>query len=888
MILLVALLFACSGCAGLIFEVLWTRQFSLVLGSTVQSAALIAGTFLFLLGLGGRLGSRLSRRGKGLAVYAALEAVAALSGAIVTWLLPQTAQWTAHLGDNQLVLVVARCLLAVGLLGIPCLAMGASLPVLCSWLMERNPHLYLRNLSRLYSINTLGAVAGVLLADWVLIQRWGLFRSGLMAAGLDAFVAIVALLVGRASLPATPQQSRPERVVFSRFSREFLLLAGLGLAGALLQLVWTRSLILFQGSDLRAFSSCLATYLAGLTVGGALASWMRPAWTAHNRALTGALLGVALASLASFLLLGWSLRAPSPWMATLLTIGPGALAMGAAFPLASEALHRRWADSAEVAGWTVMINTLGSLLGSLLTGFVLLPFLGLQFSMVLSVLVAAVLAGLSASQTWGRLAAATLAAASVVLWVRYPSDYLKTVVYPQPNYRFLFWGEGNYGSVALVEESDAYLEEKRELLMVDGFNMMGSGLQGRRYATAIGALPVLLQPRPEKALVICFGLAHTVTAVLDLEDTRSVDCVELSPTVVEATSRLPRCERALQNPKMHLKIGDGRHHLLTTKERYNLVVAEPPPPQLAGVVNLYSREYYQLCRSRLQPGGMVVQWLPIFQLSQRDGRVIIRAFQDVFPNSYLVEGSFEGQLLLLGTDAPLRINYADFVARASKAQALLTATGWDSPADLLASFLAGPERLREYAGNTPPLTDDWPILQYDEDVSPDYPELVHKDFPAQIPIDFPGPAQQAEFERVREAQKAARTYLYPGGSASPLAGYQAMRRALQVEPDSRYFQQMSLCHDGFRERLRQRCEGPKPTPEAFANLARILYFRGDLTGALTRLEQSARLKSTPFLDGFRTLLYWEMGQQEQARRTFQQGSSRLDPADRKFLEALLQ
>ena len=159
----VALLFACSGCAGLIFEVLWTRQFSLVLSSTVQSAALIAGTFLFVLGLGARLGSSLSRRGPGLAVYAALELSAALSGAVVTWLLPRTAEWTARLGDDQLVLVAARCLLAFGLLGIPCLAMGASLPVLCNWLMERNPRLYLSNLSRLYAINTLGAVVGVVL-----------------------------------------------------------------------------------------------------------------------------------------------------------------------------------------------------------------------------------------------------------------------------------------------------------------------------------------------------------------------------------------------------------------------------------------------------------------------------------------------------------------------------------------------------------------------------------------------------------------------------------------------------------------------------------------------------------------------------------------------------
>lgn len=875
---------------------LWTRQLALVLGSSVQSAALIAGTFLFLLGLGARLGSRLSRRFHPLLSYALLELTAALSGALVTWILPRTAvlssQLVASLGDSQALLTLSRCLLAFALLGLPCLAMGASLPVLCAWLAQREDRLYLRSLSRLYAVNTLGAVAGVVLADWVLIRRWGLLNSGLLAAGLDALVAVLALLVWRGAPALAPQPPAKAKGV-ARFSREFLLLAGLGVAGAMLQVVWTRSLIVFHGSDVRAFSTCLATYLAGLAVGGGLAGLLPTRWSANNRALSAAILIGCVASLLSFLTLKTTLHGQVTWLATLWTIGPTALCMGAAFPLASEALHRRWPDSAEVAGWTVLVNTLGSLAGAWLTGFVLLPNLGLQFCMVFACLVLAGLALLSARQLPWQVAGGLAGAAVLAVAMIYPSDYLKQVLYPDPRYRFLFWGEDSYGSVALVEEYDSYLEEQREVLLVDGFNMMGSGLQARRYATAIGALPVLLQPKPEDALVICFGLAHTVTAVLGLEDTQRVDCVELSPTVVQAVSRTTRGQKALENPKMHLKIGDGRHHLLTTSRRYNLIVAEPPPPQHAGVVNLYSREYYQLCKRCLRPGGMVVQWLPIFQLSRRDGHVITRAFLDVFPNSYLIEGAF-GQLLLLGTDGPLKVNYSDFAARAQRAQALLGPAGWDSPADLLASFLAGPERLREYAGSWPALTDDWPILQYDREAEPDYAELVLKEYPEQIPVEFANAGQRAEVEKARTAHRNARIYFYRDLAnrtdpdkvpwVSTLLVYRAGQLALSLEPNSQYLQELALCFDKYRDRLIRRCDGPEATPEACANLARILYFRGQWREALQRLDQSEKLKPDPFLKAFRIWILWQYGQINPALELLKKDLSALNPYDRGYLE----
>jgi spermidine synthase len=890
---LIAILFACSGCAGLIFEVLWTRQFSLVLGSTVQSGALVAGTFLFMLGLGARLGSGLSRRGHPLLVYAGLEMVAALTGTAVTWLLPRTTRLPFLLGDSPFMLALGRCLLAFSLLCLPCLAMGASLPVLCSWLKQRDSRFYLANLARLYAVNTLGAVAGVLLADWVLIQRWGLFRTGMGAAALDFLVGLVALLLWRASSrnQVSVEDSAPGR--FPGLSRELLLLFGLGICGSLLQVVWTRSLIVFHGTDVRAFSTCLVTYLAGISLGGGLAALAPAGWTRANRLLYACLSLATVAGLTSLVALKWTIQVANPWLATLFTIAPTATCLGAAFPLASEAFHRRWPHDAEVAGVTVLVNTLGSLIGALLTAFVMLPNLGLQFSMICACLLLAVLMGLSALQRGAMIGSAVLLGAGLLLGNLYPSDYLKGLLYPNPAYHWLFWGEDAYGSVGLVEESIPEWNEVHEILLVDGYNMMGGDLLARRYATAIGALPVLLQSNPRNGLVICFGLAHTVSTVLGMDEIESVDCVELSKTVIQATSRLPRCEKAQQDPKMHLKIADGRHHLETTAQRYSLVVAEPPPPHSAGVVNLYSREYYQACRRCLLPGGMVVQWLPVFELSRRDGKVIIRAFSDVFPNCYLIDGGFDGELLLLGTDQPLSIDYANFKARADRVGERLRAAGWDSSDDLLASLIAGPKRLREYCENSPALTDDWPVLQYEQEFRPDYPELFLKDFSNEIPIRFATSAQAEGLERMRAAQRLMRTYLYRARASqtdpdkmpwvSPLLSYEAGRAARRMFPDSAYILRATLTEDGFWRNLRKFCDTPQVNVGSLHNLARIEFLRGDNEQALVRVEQAQKLSPDAFTEAFRIFLLWELNRKPEARQALAQSGPSLTAFDRDYL-----
>ncbi len=885
-----ALLFAFSGCAGLIFEVIWTRQLALVLGSTLQSASLITGCFLFCLGLGAWLAGRIPARYHGLKAYAAVELLAATSGAAVTWLLPKMASVSQALPEGGLLLLLSRLGLAALLLAVPCLSMGASLPLLCRWLVSQNQSHYLGGLSRLYAVNTLGAVAGVWLADWILIRQIGLFRSGLAAAFLDVLVGLLALGLGsRWPVLESPTQTpkKPEVAL-----KALLILFGLGFSGSLIQLIFTRSLIVFQGSDITAFSTCLIVYLAGLSLGGHLASWGKTRPRAH---LHSWVLAAAVSVLLSFFSFAWSSHLPSAW-SVIWTIAPTAICLGACFPLASHALLSSHSDSGQTAASSVLANTIGSLSGALMSGFVLIPFLGMQTAMLAATSLLALLGLACAPVPWRRGASALLLTLQVALLFGLSPFFLRGILYSDPSYRFLFWGEDGYGSVALVEQADSYTGGVSQSLMVDGFNMMGDIIGARRYATAIGALPVLLQAKPEQALVICFGLAHTASSVLSFEDVQRVDCVELSPTVIEAVSRIDRCAKALQNPKMHLKIGDGRHHLLTTQKRYQVIVAEPPPPMHAGVVNLYTREYYQLCANRLEKDGWTVQWLPIFQLSRRDTRTIIRAFLDVFPNSYLVDGSFFGQLLLIGSSQPLKVDYANFVARANRQKDSLRQAGWDSPALLLSSIIAGPKFLASYAQG-PALTDDWPILSYDRDYNPDYGTLVLQSHPREFEIHFSDPSQEQEFRQAEQAQRAAQFYYYQDVAArsdpdqfawrSTLEVFDNGRLALESWPKSDYLQTTMLCGDYFMATRGEAYES-KPSHELALNLARAHYLRGQFKPSLDYIQRDLQLKSEPFMQAFEILVLFRQGQAEEARTKLAASASQLQPHDRQYLAALLQ
>lgn len=853
------------------FELIWSRQLALVLGCTVTSSALVSGVFLMGLGLGARWGERLSRGRNLLQVFAGLELAIAASGLAVVAALPHSARAVAGLSGLLGNLALARLAICCLALGLPCLCMGASLPVLCALLSERWGGVFVRSLGKLYAINTVGAVAGVLFCDGVLIPALGIWRTGLVAAALDSSVAILAFwLAPRVGVGRLDSPARVERASPVPLANLYFTCWGLGVAGACLQVAWTRVLIVFQGSDLWAFSGCLATYLACLAGGAALAARL----SRYRLALLGVLWTACLTSLLSLASLPWARGMTPAWLANVLVIAPTGLALGVAFPLVCDEVKKYIEAVADCAGWALLYNTLGSLVGALLTAFVLIPGGGLQRTFVLASLWLAALALFLYPR--GRALPFSLALTAVLgvilRWL--PPTYLRGLFFPTPGLRFLFTGEDAYGSVALVRDREDTLQ-----LLVDGFNMMSNDRPTQRYATALAAFPCMWQERPDQALVICLGLAHSTNFLLRTPLTRTVDCVELSPTVVRALRTIEQGREALESPKLNLAIGDGRHHLVSSPRQYQVITAEPPPPTRAGAVNLYTRDYYELCAARLAPGGIAVQWMPIFQMSRRQTRTILKAFQEVFPHSYLVEGC-AAQLCLLGSKTPIRLDYTLLRERVAASRAALTATGWDDPAFFVAAVLAGPRTLAQYTSQDRPLTDDWPILQYSREAwDPDYEFLLLGQHPQELEVTYRDDSQRQEVERARRSLAALRIFCcqdwVPSGRRGIAEREVLARLAVRNYPGNAYIRWVTRSREGDTQEF-----GRDPW-----SLARI-HFRSGRNGPALAALQKMGSAAPPEALALQCVILWELGQLPLAQGLYGQVQGRLDARDRDYLQRL--
>ncbi len=873
------------------FELLWMRQLSLVLGSTIEAAALVTGTFLAFLGLGAALGERWSRSRNPLRTYAWIELGVACSGMLVSLYLPQSGSWVAALGaqlPQGPLLSLLRLLVCCVSLGLPCLLMGASLPVLCAYLSQHWGQEFARGLGGLYALNTLGGATGVLVCDGLLIPSIGLWRTSWVAALLDLTVAAVALgfaPVGSASNATTPRGAEPGSPPGYAIRSLLLVAWGLGLSGTLLQLVWTRCLMVFQGSDHWAYSGCLATYLICLAVGGAVvARW--PRGYDSGSGLPRLLLLASLLSTLSLATLPWA-RALPAWLANPLQIAPTGILLGLAFPLLAEQCHLQIRRAAASAGWVLAANTLGSLSGSLLAAFVALPLGGLQGTLVSGSLWLAVLSFFLSPRPGSALACLGLALA---IWVAVPRDYVFRLFLSVPPAQILYRGEDSYGALALVKQPQEVGDPTLELI-VDGFNMMSSGLPTRRYATALAALPALWKEQAPDLLVICLGLGHTTETALELPGTRRVDCVELSPHVPRALAHHPRGQRLLSNPKLQLHLGDGRHFLLTTDRLFDVITAEPPPPVRAGAVHLYTREYYQLCARRLKPGGLVSQWLPIFQIPREHTRAMIAAFLEVFPAAYLVEGAGP-QLLLVGGREPWTVQGPSFAARVRQAGSVLRATGWDSAELQLGSILLGPSELRHYVEGARSLSDDWPVLEYQRKRwDPDYTGLMFASPEVSLPLQ-PGETPLAlRLEKARRHLRGLRRYLFEpvlaSDPSSSLASSGLLERHLWVRaflreyPNNQYLQ--AAC-EATPDLLQHRVN----RPQDWAAAGRAFFFLGQNTQARVMLREVSDDGPLDLLL-LRWWIDWELGDRAQLEQRARLLDSRLSLPDRNLLQrALLQ
>jgi spermidine synthase len=578
------------------------------------------------------------------------------------------------------------------------------------------------------------------------------------------------------------------------------------------EVVWSQVIVQFTSTRTFSFALVLATYLAGLAIGSALyVRWcdrVKDAWSVFAVLIAAAGL-VALLEIAG---LGeWLIRlqaqaegivraADGPELfvmcarflvATLGIVFLPTLLLGAAFPATLRLVAGR-ARTGRHAGAVVALNTVGGVAGTLVTGFLLVPKLGLVHTLgalalgATSIGVLAAVLGPAARQrtAWMCLAMAGIAALTIAVT---PEDQVIRLLPKLHGGNVAFYEEDPGGAVAVVEQRGSF-----HRLYIDGVSNSGDPMPSLRYMRLQALLPLLIhRGEPRSALVIGFGTGITTGALLQFAGLQQRVCADLLPGVIHAGPLFKGNFGAASDPRIQIRLRDGRQELLRREEQYDLITLEPPPPSAAGVVNLYSTEFYRLARTRLRPDGIVAQWWPLATQNDEDSRSLVRSFLDVFPTAALWTTEVH-ETLLVGSMQPLDLDVPRIAARFNQPGvfAALREVGISSPAALLATWVTGRKGLELYANGAPPVTDDRPRIEYATwvrrgefvRVLPQVlalrtdPPLLNADQPFRTAID-------EERGRLFEFYAAA-LYAYQGDRES---WARSIRRVLQKDRDNPYF-----------------------------------------------------------------------------------------------------
>ncbi len=768
----VYLLFFASGVAGLIYQVVWVRAFGNAFGNTVYSAALVTALFMLGLGLGSYLGGWLADRrfrqspGTLLRLYGAFELGVGLLAAALALGLPLFGAVSAGISsyvrgpDGWFTLSVgsqaARYLLAAALLLPITTLMGGTLTVLIRHLVRESTREAGYTIGVLYGLNTAGAAVGAIAVDFALVPSVGLRATQLLAVALNLGVGVVALRWAKAlDVGAPPAASAPEapasaadpagrRLVI--FTGVAMLLSGVGAMG--FEMLWLRYLSSALGARRSTFSLLVGVMLVGIWLGSFAGGFVDRRWRRPALAYMAAQCGFVLAAIAGFWLfdppppdalallvdhptpgLGRSLAELwAPLAVILQLVGVPAVLMGCAFPLGNAIVQRSAATVGRRAGALYLANTVGAVAGSLLAGFVLLPALGSQRSLLVlgAVSLAAIaplylVAAPASRPTRAAFAVGALVGALALAgWASLPPSFLARRAYGplQGSERLLTWREG-IGETLVVTETHAGSRR----LYTNGHSMSTTLYSSQRYMRAFAHLPLLHQDAPRHALVICFGVGNTVNAVSRHPSIEGIDVVDLSRDILEHAAWFARWnEDVLKDPRVSVFVNDGRQHLRMTDARYDLITLEPPPIDHAGVASLYSREFYALARERLVDGGFVTQWVPAYQ-APAAVPALVRAFTEVFPDAIMLSG-WQAELILVGRrGAPLIFDPDAVERRLTERPAVaadLKALDLGSLTELVGTFVGGPAALARATEGAAALTDDLPVLEY-VPLAPDTP-----------------------------------------------------------------------------------------------------------------------------------------------------------------------
>ncbi len=756
-------IFFLSGATGLVYEVIWVRLTGLVFGNTSQAISTVLCAFMAGLALGSwKLGRKADHANNTLRLYGLLEIGIGLSSALVPVVFRAldsvyraAAPTVASVpGTNGLIRFFASFLVLL----IPTFLMGGTLPVLTKFFTHRVEDVEAK-VGALYALNTFGAAAGTVAAALIFIPGIGNTKTTLMIATLNVGIGLFAIWMSdthekEAEIGSATDLSSVAEVPLEGVERPLnrtsdklvlLTLTVSGFVAMMYEVVWTRALSAMIGSSTYAFSIMLVTFLVGIALGSSIIGRRKPTATIH---LLGILqLGVAAGGVifivgylaAPYALIGL-IRAFYYTFPAILTIqfmiSAGlmvfaTLCMGATLPVASQLYSRKFTVLGRSIGSIYSLNTLGAIAGSLIAGFLFMPIIGTErtilagvffnSAMALLLLTEAKNARIAQGFAIGFLFLATVSMRGGVFWKpdimdrgiliyshAFESRPELTIGEHYEDTDVVYFKEGNNATIS-VRKGENYMA-----LRTNG-KVDASNRDDMITQLTVGWLPAFYHQNPQSALVIGYGAGVTVGAVAAIKDIETIDCVEIEPGVFGAGPWFsPINRRSYENPKVHMTFNDARNYMNVTRKQYDIIISEPSNPLIAGVASLFTAEFYDRAAQVLKPDGIFAQWVQLYELDPEDLRMVLYEVQRRFPevsvwvtdSDLIVIGSRQPQKLdtgriarIVNSDPSMLHDFRDFLHT-------------DQPEGLLAYYVMSTEAVRKFASNARRNTDDHPLLEF--------------------------------------------------------------------------------------------------------------------------------------------------------------------------------
>ncbi len=752
----VYVLFFLSGALSLVYQVLWSRSLTLILGNSTSAVGLVVAVFMGGLALGSALGGRLTERiqpGRALLWYAVLEAALGLYAALTPTFFERMHLGLIGLAGPEGVPLTWKAAMVVPVLLPPTVAMGATLPLMCR--AAASYRSLAASFPLLYGLNTIGAMSGAGLAGFVALPTLGLSTTLFLAASGNVLIGLLGAVLSVRWPPSLPEAAPPQAASEAGqeaheadsgpcLAHPWLLIAALlsGMAAMAHEITFTRALALVLGSSVYSFSLVLTLFLAGIGLGSLLVDRL-PARLGPATAFSACqgLMALAVTALLLYfpilprlyltvfpsirdsfplvLAAGFGLAAPA-------LLAP-ALLMGLSLPLLVR-LGTRSRLRYQRLGEIYAANTVGSILASAGTGLVMLPWLGVETSIRLAVginLVAAAVPLLGATGPVRKgMAVALLAVLALNLavppWreqvmVSGPAIYASLlekagIAAPEAPGEILFYRDGSNSTVSVHRVGEVLY------LRVNGKTDASTVPSDMATQSMLGHLPMLAHPGARRALVVGLGSGITGGAFTLHPGLELLDIAEIEPAMVQAAGFFgPWNRQVLKNPKVHLRLNDGRNVLMESAP-YDVLSIEPSNPWISGIASLYTREFYEVCRDRLNPDGILCQWIHLRALKQEDLQMVIATFAEVFPHGQVWMGASK-DLLLVGWrgegPASRMPGHLEKVWReVPEVRRDLQALGVSDPLAFYGRFVCDLEDLQGWWTGARLNTDDLPLLEY--------------------------------------------------------------------------------------------------------------------------------------------------------------------------------